>query len=1192
MLTIHTYKVRVGDTDGALRIARYLLDRSEAPDTFPTVDGTEGGGPDGGRANALWVGSEEALAKLGLEHGSEVHERALASMLQGRHPLEPKRQVRRPGWRKALGPDGGQRVDLLGRPLQEAVVDTPEGAMGVPKSVSSAWALASRPLRVELERSVMTAANTTLHYMMETKPVIQKKGGNELAHGFVGVAVLHVLARQAEGEEVPSPHLHVHGLMLGAVDENGDLRTPDGSPLYKYCAPLETGALFRAVLAEELVKLGFELQWGTGKNGRFFEIVGIPDDLNRRFSARTRDVEAREAVLRAVQGGEVSGPQLAMIAHETAAKKTAASPERTAEVWRDYGAESSFGQGDLERLRFGERAEISKADLLEEARSIILQRMWKRGPTVSFEETRAFALELVPMGFSPVDAFELLERMQCDGELIRLEKGRVTTRAIRERERYVEAVGAERGRMDIALRDAAIERGIARANRSLGKGKELLNEQVRAIRRLCREGAWGTLTGLAGTGKGPVLEGIAHAHRASGWQVIACAVDGANTQQLGHQIKGEALTIEQVLTRVELGRLRLDRSTLIVIEEASKVGLVDWVKLARLVQDPRHRVRILAVGHTGQLGAIELPGMFGVMLGCEAIATETLTKILRHKEPWLAECQTALDGGDADTALRLLFDNDAARLHETHAQAMVELVMQWDQHRKEYKDVRDAILVVHGTNDDINFINALAQERRIKAEELSGEGVEALDCNYRIYTGDVVMLRESSYKPEPSGAERERRVENGTVGIVRAVDSKRELVWVAVQEPGHEARVVRIDQREVRQRLATAAPGERVPVLRLAYAYHPFPIQGVTRKWVGILGAGAAKEPIYVALTRAVERVFIHTSREELGGGNEQECRSVWATRMLNSQSRDASITLDELGVDIAPDRPQAMELPDPPLHTVEHLEATSTELSPERAAETAEGLFVDPLGPYLELFGTLGAVIEKRVNMYSIEMASLSDGALGSEHDQGREAFERLDRAVARHLLREQHADALEARAYELTGLGAVHEREKLLSAAQHERQAADRMARSLARSRVEQASGDERAGESEKWDPERFLESAEGTRFVRAIAAERELTVRQERWISAELVEAINRGADYDYVPATLGPSPDPAAPERDEWEALARELVHERLRRRRGIAPRNRAHSELTHRIDRLRARRGLTPLDHGPALEREAPADIAV
>jgi hypothetical protein len=81
-------------------------------------------------------------------------------------------------------------------------------------------------------------------------------------------------------------------------------------------------AWYRAELAHELRQLGLEVRSRTGRDGRFFELQGVPDALVKRWSRRSEVIEraAREFGDRC--GREPHPGELSSIAVATRGTKT------------------------------------------------------------------------------------------------------------------------------------------------------------------------------------------------------------------------------------------------------------------------------------------------------------------------------------------------------------------------------------------------------------------------------------------------------------------------------------------------------------------------------------------------------------------------------------------------------------------------------------------------------------------------------------------------------------------------------------------------------------------------------------------------------------------------------------------------------------------------------------------------------
>src|SRR5207253_5087807 len=115
-----------------------------------------------------------------------------------------------------------------------------------------------------------------------------------------------------------------------------------------------------------------------------------------------------------------------------------------------------------------------------------------------------------------------------------------------------------------------------------------------------------------------------------------------------------------------------------------------------------------------------------------------------------------------------------------------------------------------------------AQQRRLEAGELGAEALR-LDERRELHVGDQVLLT-AIYRPPAPGAESWRwaaRVENGTPGVVRAIDLERSEVELELEE------AIQDDADGRRSPPRRLWVGAEVRV-ELGYARHVYKAQGVT----------------------------------------------------------------------------------------------------------------------------------------------------------------------------------------------------------------------------------------------------------------------------------------------------------------------------------------------------------------------------
>ena len=554
MLTLSKVVVEVGNRADAAQAGDYRLELEAAPEAYARTDyqlverGLER--PSERASSSLWLGAGNALAQFGVQRGQAIERDDLIAVLQGQH-VETGQQLRRPGALKREARDEHSRalVDDDGRRVVEKVTGVAhvEMTMSVPKSVSVLWAMADEPDRQWIEQALIVAAERTVQYMAQNKAVVHRRSmdGVRVREPAAGAAVassLHVTARRARGDRAPAPQLHVHNLVLGVTRRDGRLVAADSWEWFRHDAALEGGALFRAHVADALVQAGWAVRSGTGDRGRYFEVQGVPESLCEVMSPRSREVAQARVEIEHELGVRLHGGALAVLAKETRqAKDHDLDPERLREVWDALGQEHGFAPGAGSRLRQRESQVEDVEVQMAETRDVVLAQLREQGPTVSLARARALVFEAAAGRLSADEAARLLARMECrkGGELLTLDGGRVTSREIRRLEQRVMNVAiraAGREDLDTTVGELEREAGLAAAEAALGAGTHLDPEQRETFLLLTGSAGWVSLTGRAGTGKGPTLHAAAEAYRVAGWRVIACAMDGTTARRMGEQL--------------------------------------------------------------------------------------------------------------------------------------------------------------------------------------------------------------------------------------------------------------------------------------------------------------------------------------------------------------------------------------------------------------------------------------------------------------------------------------------------------------------------------------------------------------------------------------------------------------------------------------------------------------------------------
>jgi conjugative relaxase-like TrwC/TraI family protein len=843
-----THKIS-GDT--AAGYAEYLTSTSSRGDYY-TGDGETEDGEDGGRPQSRWHGSPAMLAELGLNPDGGVGRDDLEALMRGVSPADGH-ELRRVG-------GNGTRV---------AGVDV---TFSAPKSVSALWAVGSPYERVQIEAAHARAvAGTIARIERDVELVRSRKDGVlewQRAERLLAAEFVHTASRLTKDQErggVPDPQLHSHVVVLGAERRDGRFAAVDSRELFR--SARANGAWYRAELAHNLQEVGLEVRGRTGRDGRYFELAGVPERLTERWSTRTAEIEKAARAFRTRYGRDPRGGELGSLTVATRGTKTIAATVDVDAAWRAVGEEYGLSRERVHSL-FGEQTSIERERRSgREFASDLLRDVTNQRATVTDGDLRARAYELTAGACHPAQADRLLADLARSGELVALEGGMWTTRALREREQQMLATAASRAEERSAPVRASTLRG---ARLEIGReiGASLTAEQRGALETITGRGGVSVLVGEAGTGKGVVISTAAEAWQRDGYEVIGTSVAGATAKRLGADAKLEqSVTTDALISRAQNGSMHLGPNTVVVMDEA---GMADTNRLAALTElTARQESKLVLVGDQAQLPSIGAGGMFAELQ--KHVPTAQVSEVHRARHAWERDAWTQIREGSSQRALAQYRAHDRLHIADTREQAAERMVDAWDHARREHPEHR-TVMLTDASNMEMDRINAMAQERRARAGELGAHQAELPGRPYGLAAGDQVIFTAAHREP---GKE---RVENGTPGTILDVTNDNQAT---IQTHAPDRREVNVDTREFTD-------------LRLAYAQHVYKAQGRTVDQAFVLTGGwqTDRERAYVALTRARDRTDIYVAREDLGEqGMDAGATERFADAIAHSRAQQPSIT-------------------------------------------------------------------------------------------------------------------------------------------------------------------------------------------------------------------------------------------------------------------------------------------------------------
>lgn len=693
----------------------------------------------------------------------------------------------------------------------------------------------------------------------------------QTAKGVVAAKFMHNASRLTATQEkdgVPDPQLHTHVVVLATERHDGKFAAIDSRQVF--LSARENGAWYRSVLAQNLQGLGVQVERGTGKDERYFQVNGVPKELAERWSTRTSQIRQAAGDFRAQYGREPNARELGSLTTGTRGSKSSLAPETVNSAWRGLAAEHGLAQEQAhslfstpEKTPVTERSEGPPARFSRE----LVERVTAKSSMVSERELYATAYELSAGVCHPSEAQTLVKDLARSGELIQLQGGKWTTRELREREQQTIATVKQRaGERAAPVSDQSLleaEREVAREI-----GGPLSQEQREALQSITGRGGVTTLTGHAGSGKGVVLTAATNAWQKDGYNVIGTAIAGAIAERLGAEAKtDQSLTSDALLSRVEQGTLQLDKNTVVVMDEA---GIADTDRLPRLVEQTAEKEsKLVLAGDSAQLTPIGAGGLLDHMTDHAPHAE--LTEVYRAENQWEREAWTQIREGNATKALAAYQTHDRLHLTDTREQAREQMLADWNEQRLETAEGR-TVMLTDASNVELDELNQRAQEYRDQAGELGNDRVQLPDTPYALAAGDHVMFIKPLHQPG------QERVHNGTVGIVKDVEDEHTLT---VDTQGTNEREVSVNTKDF-------------PDLRLAYAQHVYKGLGLTtNNGLALIGGWQTdREHAYVALTRAREQTNIYASKDNLGTqGMAPEAIERLAEKMQQSNAKQASIT-------------------------------------------------------------------------------------------------------------------------------------------------------------------------------------------------------------------------------------------------------------------------------------------------------------
>ncbi len=210
--------------------------------------------------------------------------------------------------------------------------------LSTPKSVSVLWGVSDDQTRAAIEAAQRKAVETTIAAIEERASFTRTGEGGAVQEPMklAFAAFDHTTSRALD------PHLHTHILLVNTgLREDGRGGAVDMGQIFT--TKVHTfGAIHMNALAYELQKLGIQLRDCQMRNGKSFEVIGIPESLLEESSKRRAEIKGQVAAKEAELGRKLNSYENDAVFRKTRETKHHVEKDALRLAWQDDARAHGF----------------------------------------------------------------------------------------------------------------------------------------------------------------------------------------------------------------------------------------------------------------------------------------------------------------------------------------------------------------------------------------------------------------------------------------------------------------------------------------------------------------------------------------------------------------------------------------------------------------------------------------------------------------------------------------------------------------------------------------------------------------------------------------------------------------------------------------------------------------------------------
>ncbi|GMT42455.1 MAG: conjugative relaxase [bacterium] len=600
--------------------------------------------------------------------------------------------------------DGKELVESNSKGDHRAGVDL---TFSAPKSVSILGEITNDSNVREAHEKAVSA---TLNYL--EKNFAQARQTVDGVTERVDTGNLVIAKFQHDTSRELDPQLHTHAVVMNMTKRvDGEWRALSNEELYTNKMLL--GQAYRNELAANLKELGYNIH---NDHKGLFEVEGVDQILIEHFSRRSEQIAEKVAELkesgRYLNADDQKLREIATLGSRSAKKDVAMEVVR--ESWQERLCEQGYSKEHIQKAALEAGIQSREAGKHEHSLTVndymamSLKSITEQESVLTRQQALREAAKLSVGRYRISDLEQSFDSLQRDGKIIQLESKAYTTPEMLVIEKdIVEKVFKGRDAIQPALSEIHANAALDAWEKSTGL--TLTYDQRKASLHIftANDRIVG-VQGDAGTGKTALLAAVKDVLEEKGLTVKGYAFTGKAAEEMQ---KGAGIKSQTLHSALSSDNPVTNEKQVWIVDEASLVGSRQLGNFLQKAE--RSDARLVMVGDTKQLQAIEAGRMFHKLQETGAMKTVSMSTVIRQKEETYLELVENVSAKRIDQAFNNL--EKQGRITEIpdsqeRFKAMVN----------DYVERKDAVIVT-ARNADRNDLNTAIRQELKEQERLNGD---------------------------------------------------------------------------------------------------------------------------------------------------------------------------------------------------------------------------------------------------------------------------------------------------------------------------------------------------------------------------------------------------------------------------------------------------------------------------------------